>query len=492
MNSFGFGGTNAHAILDSAHSYLSCRKLKGNHNCDNGIVTKELHSTGKTSSAQQSQLFVYSSHEESGVARAMESHLQYLRSRTDDYTTMADYSYTLFCRRSKLEWKVFVVAQSKAELSRKLEDVKALRLTRSALDKEPRVALVFCGQGAQWHAMGRELLQYPVFRDTVAVASRFIQDTLSSDFDLSEELTKDKESSRIDLSEVAQPATTVLQLALVNLLRSSKISPAAVVGHSSGEIAAAYAIGALTLQDACKIAFYRGQCAASLKRVTPHLEGRMLAVALSAEAAQKYMTQVKTGTLVVACHNSDSNVTLSGDKLAIEEMSEILRAAQIQKKLLPVTTAYHSPHMLAVESQYRNAISGISPLIPPIDGPQMYSSVSGSVVNAEDLDAKYWARNLVSPVLFDVAMGALIANHMPHITMEVGPTAALRLPIQQTVASSGCEKQVQIYLSLLERGKGADMTMLETMGELWIRGCQVDMSWSFLRYVIRNWININS
>ncbi|KAF3765254.1 hypothetical protein M406DRAFT_42237 [Cryphonectria parasitica EP155] len=478
VNCFGFGGTNAHIILDDAGTYLSQRALPGNHR---SVPTTEGSSTvnRKQKTFASTQLCLISSHEKNGIAKITEGHAPFIASHAEDASILADYAYTL-SRRSTLEYRTFVVAQSAQRLAARLSDPEAYKIQRFAADNtgKPKFAMVFCGQGAQWHAMGRELMEFEPFCNSLVGASKYLSKIVGSDFDLLRELQQDDPAlSRIHEPKFAQPATTAVQVALVDLLRASKICPEAVVGHSSGEIAAAYAAGYLAREDAWLIAFRRGQYANSIVHRHTAIKGQMIAVGLSAAEARKYVKAVAPGSVVIACENSPASVTLSGDEEQILHIADMLAADHVWYTVLAVTTAYHSHHMRLVEEEYKQSLQGITPLTSN-QGPKMFSSVTGEIVDGALLDASYWSANLVSPVLYNQAFSAMYKAVKPKFVIEVSPSVTLNRPIREIVSAIDSRKSKEFCcIPLLKYNHQASVTMLEALGEIWSRGVPLELSW---------------
>lgn len=484
VNCFGFGGTNAHVILDDAWTYMAQRAINGS--CRTvpmlGIDENDLpvtRSQWKTTYAKN-QLFTISSHEKDGITRITEGHHPYISKNAAKNHLLNDYAYTL-SRRSALEYKTFVVAKDPAELAAKLAKHADLPIHRFIADDAgtPQLALVFCGQGAQWHAMGRELMEYEPYSNSIVAASKYLSKTVGSDFDLLHELSHaDSALSRIDEPKFAQPATTAIQVALVDLLRAANIHTQAVVGHSSGEIAAAYAASFITREDAWLIAFKRGEHATSIERLFPGLKGRMMAVGLSPAEARRYIAKLRRQTVVVACENSPISVTLSGDEAQILELAEMFYSDRVFYRLLAVKTAYHSNHMCHVEARYRDSITDIKPTSNE-GGPLMFSSVTGQVISGSSLDATYWAQNLVSPVLFNAAFTAMHKAIKPKLVIEVSPAVVLNRPIQEIMAALHPKKNKSLpCITMLKRNTHASVTTLEALGEIWARGVPAKLQWT--------------
>ncbi|KAI4863957.1 putative polyketide synthase [Hypoxylon rubiginosum] len=503
INSFGFGGTNAHVILDDAYHYLKTRALKASH-CtsilpqlpehgfvpevetpgSSGYVSAESDEFfGDGTGKNQYRIFAWSTHEEGIAKDSAAAYASELRTRKDvvESRFLADLSYTLCQRRSRMALKFFIVANSLNDLATKLENTRQKPI-RSNARQAPHVAFVFTGQGAQWWGMGRELLQtYPVYKKSIISAEQTLK-SLGCSWSLTEELTKDKGASRVSEAEISQPVCTVVQLALVNLLADWGVIPQKVIGHSSGEIAAAYAAGKLTFNSAVKVAFYRGIVSSQV-----HQTGAMLACGLSKEAAEEQFAHLdpSLGKIVVACINSPSNVTISGDVAAIEELERILQSEKIFARQLKVQTAYHSHHMLEVADEYLQLLADLeAPIGSSHFSSEMVSTVTCTSVAGMNLDAKYWVDNMLSPVRFSEGLQLLCSpktnsrgrskklgnTDAINVLLEVGPHSALAGPIKQILATDDLQKSSIAYHSALVRDRDACMTALEATAGLWARG----------------------
>ena len=474
-NSFGYGGTNAHAIVDDAFSYLEGRGISP---------------TPQVAPADRSgpRLFVLSSQDKEGLKRVKEGLAAYaedksaaLRSdkgKTDEF--MSQLAYTLSDRRSRLQWKTSVLASSPEELAETLNDDENPAIVAQA-SRKPRIGFVFTGQGAQWPRMGMELKTYPVFRDSIAAADRYLKEVCECPWSATEELEKSKSSSQLKLAEFSQTLCTVLQVALVDLLRTWGVLPTAVAGHSSGEIGAAYAMGALSKEDAWRVAYYRGILSTRMKTSSPDLDGSMMAVGLSPEKAEEWISQVTEGVLVVACINSPTSVTISGDTAGIEQLLGLLQDAGVFARKLQVDTAYHSHHMQTVAQDYYMLLADLVPLTPNGDC-TMHSSVEGSIIEAEQLGAVNWVRNLVSPVKFATAIydmlrpvkdGKRAEENAVDLLVEVGPHSALQGPATQTLKAHNITNIP--YQSVVSRNQDAVETALNLAGALWAQGAEVNI-----------------
>ena len=248
-----------------------------------------------------------------------------------------------------------------------------------------------------------------------------------------------------------------------------------MVGHSSGEIAAAYCTGALSRESAWKLAYYRGQ-------LRPQ-DGSMMAVGLPESAIQPYLERPSKGRVVLACVNSPRSLTLSGDSSGIDELCEIFNRDGIFARKLKIDTAYHSHHMKLVADRYLSAIRDVSPLAKKAnDNLKMFSSVTCKLVENSSMGPEYWVENLVSTVRFSEAVQALY-QYSPgkprrrqrntgfvDTWLEIGPHSAMREPVKQILARPDIA-----YASVLQRDKIATITAMEAAGHLWTLGYPVKL-----------------
>lgn len=272
----------------------------------------------------------------------------------------------------------------------------------------------------------------------------------------------------------------MIQVALIQLLKSWGVQPRAVVGHSSGEIAAAYCIGALSSESAWKLAYQRGQVSNLLKAGS----GAMMSVGLGENEAKTYLGKTAQDKVVIACINSPSSVTLSGDACALDQLDKIFTSEGIFVRKLKVEVAYHSHHMKAVADAYSESIRDVTTLLHKGDSEvNMFSSVTGGLIDTSALTPEYWVTNLISPVRFSDAVLSLstyqpgkrrrhpVTEGFVDLWIEIGPHGALATPVKQTLDNNTTD-----YLSVLQRGKNAIGTALTVAGDLWSRGYPVDLA----------------
>ncbi|KAL9103462.1 MAG: hypothetical protein Q9163_001490 [Psora crenata] len=505
VNSFGYGGTNSHCIIDDAYHYLAERGIMGRTHtvkyplvespdsvsADSGVDMEEIGDDSQNFSKSNSHppqklLFALSAPEQNALSRLGETLASYVdgidsskHARTESF--LEQLAFTLSNRRTKFQWRTVVIAEQTEDLERQLRNVaKPARAS-----KTPTMLFCFTGQGAQWYAMGRELLAHEVYKASLHNADSYLKD-IGASWSVLGELNMSQDNSRIGKPEYSQPLCTVLQVALVDLLKHWNIRPTIVTGHSSGEIAAAYAMGALSAKDSWKIAFHRGRLAGNLHVIAPQLKGGMTAVGLSEADIKPYLKKIiapYSDVLSVACINSPSNVTVSGDMARLSELETLLKADSVFVRRLAVENAYHSSHMRYLADDYLKSIEDVKPIsrTESASDVTMISSVTGKTVQREDLQPAYWVNNMVSPVQFVSAIENAIAtpkggrrkkSSAIDVVVEIGPHAALQGPIKQTLTHI---KKIEeaTYLTAIRREEPADRTALQLACALWSRGADV-------------------
>ncbi|MCJ1244041.1 hypothetical protein MMC30_001238 [Trapelia coarctata] len=485
---YGYGGSNSHVVIDDADGYLAFRGLKGSYRTTLSIpasVSLTNEPPASFTEDKRARVFVLSAFDDASgkvQAKRLASYLSERKS-LNNKNLLNDLAFTLAQRRSILPYKAAVLASSASQLIDVVagEDIKYSKST-----KTPSLGFVFTGQGAQWHAMGRELVsEYPVFRSSLVTASKYLK-MFGASWSLLDELSKTAEESQIGLSYLSQPLCTAIQIALVDLLASWGVTPTSVTGHSSGEIAAAYAAGALSQESALAIAYYRGLAAPAIKEKYPQRKGSMLAVGLSKEETQGLISNLTSGKVVVACINSPSSVTVSGDDSAVNELLEILQIQKIFARKLSVEVAYHSHHMDCVGDDYLDALQRIR-----IQGPkkaEFYSSVTGERMDFCELGPSYWVTNMLCPVEFSDSLRNLCLDLSDErrerglksavdILIELGPHSALAGPIKQILQADPTLRTSSVrYFSALTRNKNAVETSLQLVAQLFKSGYPIEFN----------------
>ncbi|NJM74768.1 MAG: type I polyketide synthase, partial [Acaryochloridaceae cyanobacterium RU_4_10] len=346
VSSFGFGGTNAHIILEAAPQAIESFQPKKNP-------------------IEPVCLLPLSAKSPEALSALVQSYHRFLsETETEPTLSLQDLCYTASLRRTHHEYRLTLAFRDRAELIQLLAttqqgETSAQISTGPRLrNRRPKLVFVFPGQGPQWWAMGRELWEHePVFRVVLEQCDRLLQ--LHANWSVLEELLAEESQSRLGETEIAQPALFSIQIALVALWRNWGIEPNAVVGHSLGEIAAAYVAGVLSLEDAIQVVYHRSR----LMQQGTGL-GKMAAVELSQSEADLLLAGY-TDRLAIAGINSSTSVVLSGEAEALEEVMKLLQAKEVFAKLLPVNYAFHSPQMEPFQDDSPNLFRAFIPNLPP-------------------------------------------------------------------------------------------------------------------------------
>lgn len=529
VNNFGYGGTNAHCILERyappvllnghnseasplcsynsehtgssrIHDPQKTKSILPNTSLDysngeacNGDTNHQQHSNHRFLSHSQglkigeaasrdndfSRLFVLTARNKSSLHTASLNLARWLSGRSLEREALADLAYTLCSRRSQLPWRRAISAANSIELEQALgQDFAPVKSTTSLAKN----IFVFTGQGSQYHSMGRELIRTESkFKDSLDISDLILK-SLGASWSLLEELQLEKNVSRINQSTFAQPCVTALQIALVELLGSVGIRPDTVIGHSSGEIAAAYAAGALSHKEALKVSYRRGRIS-DISGCLSTSKGAMLAVSLGEDAANQMCSSVELGEVKVACINSPSSTTLSGDESGILQLQKALDDRSVFNRRLNVDLAYHSHHMKEPGAEYGSFLKDLVHSTP-MSSVHFISSVTGEL-KGDDFGPTYWVQNLVSRVNFSAALKTYSRMHdlrphdnflaANHNIIEIGPHSSLSTPIRQNVTGNQLGGFKSTYHPSLVRGLDAVKAFLDLVGTCFMAGQPVDL-----------------
>jgi len=456
VSNYGFGGTNAHVVLAKPPPPPASR--------DNAEEDRD----------PKRRLFVVSAADKESLKTRIQDFGVYFEQHPEVFenSLFGNFCYSTGNKMSQLPYRVAVAATSLDELGIRLAQLK---VNPARVLGTPKISWVFTGQGAQWAQMGIPLMEeYPVFASAMNLADECLRD-LGADFFLLEMLQKEAAESEINSPHLSQPACTALQIALTDLLRSWGIQPDSVVGHSSGEIGAAYAAGIYNLEAAMALAYRRGQMTSLLKNAYPDLHGTMMAVGASPEEV-KPMLKVLKAYATIACVNSPSSVTVSGDVDAITELEVALNEKKLFNRRLKIDVAYHSDHMKNVAEAYLNAIEAIKPATTGTA--TFFSSVTGEIAEPADLGPAYWVQNLTSTVLFANALGKMCADDesRPNMLMELGPHSALKGPILDTLKGVGPSASKIGYAPTVVRNVEPSQSVLDAAGAAYVRGAVLNIN----------------
>ncbi|MCV7423896.1 type I polyketide synthase [Mycobacterium yunnanensis] len=447
VNSFGFGGTNAHVVLAEPPA---------------APVNADEAETARVS-APLTILPISARSEEALVATARQ-----LADHLGDHpeVTLDDLAYTLGRRRAHLNHRHTLIADGIADAGHQLQalaDGGQIAAGRTN-PVTPKLAFVCTGMGPQWWGMCRGLLGvFPVFTESIERTDREL--SRYTDWSLLEELRRDEATSRLGETDVAQPANFAIQIALAAQLEAFGVRPDAVVGHSAGEVAAHYLAGLLDFSDAVRVIFHRSR----LQQRTSGM-GRMLAVGLDAEALMGVLDEPTRDEfhrrVSIAAINSPSSVTIAGDAEVLDDVARQLDDAQVFNRSLAVKVPYHTHYMDLVKDDLFAAFEGLAskPATTPL-----YSTVTGERLDGYAAGAAYWWQNTRATVMFEPAMRRLLDDGYTHF-VELGPHPVLAASIFET---AGTEKA--LVLATQRRNDDDARTLLNCVGALHCNGH--DVAW---------------
>nr|WP_116210513.1 type I polyketide synthase [Streptomyces olivoreticuli] len=438
VSSFGISGTNAHIILEQPPLDEAA----------------EADRDGEPSTALP---WLLSGKSESAL-RAQAAHLlAYVQERPE--LSAADVGLSLATTRAAFERRAAVVAEDRAGF---LDGLAALAEGRgttglaegAVVHTADRPVLVFPGQGSQWVGMAAGLLDAsPVFAERVAQCEAALAPYV--DWSLTDVLRGAALLERVD---VVQPALFAVMVSLAELWRSYGVEPAAVIGHSQGEIAAACVAGALSLDDAAKVVALRSKALLALSG-----QGGMVSVSLPVGEVEALLND----RLSVAAVNGPSAVVVSGDAEALDELLAACETNEIRARRIPVDYASHSAHVERIEGELLEILKGIEPRSSSVP---FYSTVSAELIDTSVMDAGYWYRNLRQTVRFDETVRALLADGVG-IFVETSAHPVLTVGIQQTAEAVGTPAAA---IGSLRRDEGGLDRFLTSLAEAHTAGVRIN------------------
>jgi acyl transferase domain-containing protein len=446
VSSFGFGGSNAHVVLEEAPS----------------PTPVALRSAGGTA-----RLLTISAASEGALAELAADYAERLQVASDEQLDAT--CWTAATRRAHLAHRLAVLGRDLPTLLAGLRSVArgtpdaAVAIGRSRPRHERGVAFVFSGQGGQWSGMARALLRRSAFVDAIAEVDALLETELG--WSVVRALDgKDSDRCLADTA-VAQPALFAVQIALARLWASWGVTPKAIVGHSVGEIAGACVAGVLTLADAAHLVAERSRLMQPARD-----QGSMLAADLAPEAARRYV-ESSDGRLAVAAFNAPERTVLAGERDAIESLRSLLDREGITHQLLRVGYAFHSSQMDPFVEPLERALGEVTFRAPEIP---LVSTMTGDRVATNEMGAAYWGRQLRAPVRFADAVGRLLEDGFDTF-VEIGPHAVLA----SCVAECGARRDREVsVLPSMRREVEDEETILRSLGALYVNGH--DVRWEAL------------
>ncbi|WP_114752540.1 non-ribosomal peptide synthetase/type I polyketide synthase [Pleomorphovibrio marinus] len=457
VNSFGFGGTNAHVILEEPPQ-----------------VEKP-----EEPLSSQTEFLSISARAPGALADYVAGYKQRLK---EGFTnTLRNLCNAAANRQSHYEYRMAVLGNNLEEMVGGLqafqhkEERADVIVGKAKPASSIRLAFAFSGMGPQWWAMGRELFaSEPAYRDTLTKCDHILRPIAG--WSLIDELNKEEHDSRIAQAELAHVANFAVQVALTALWEAWGVKPDVVFGHSSGEIAASYVAGALSLEDALFLAYHRGRLQHTMAGF-----GGMLAAAVSEQEAQSLM-KGKEDKVSLAAVNSKNSVTLSGDISLLKHIAKKLEQENRFCRILQVDVPYHAPQMKHIQEELLDVLREIKPKAASIP---VVSSVRGSYIRGEEFNREYWWQNVRKPVRFDKAVKVLLEEDYT-VFLEIGPHPVLATYLMECLSDHN--SQASILPSLRRKEKERRM-MLRSLAQLYVQGYPVN--WQGL-YPGRNYVPLPS
>lgn len=451
VNSFGFGGTNAHLVL-------------AGNNCNN-------NSNGQKHAIIDSKrefpyLLPITARSEYSLNEMVKRYLDFLQNHND--CSMEDLCYSTSLKRAHHDLRLAISFRTKQDLCQKLNNYLADEdrpgIVKSIVNTQlsDKIVFVYTGMGPIWWGMGRQLLQTNrVFKEVIDECDHV---TLSyAGWSLLDELSAPESKSKLGQTMYAQPANFALQAGLTKVWKSLGIVPDAVIGHSTGEIGSFYASGIFSLEDALKLSIERGKW----QQESANKNGAMLAVGLFEQEALEAISEVKDDVSIAAI-NSPKSVTLSGTDKVLDKIRIELESKEIFARFLRVNIAYHSCHMDPILEGFSKTLVFLKPKKPSIS---IYSTVTGKLINEIDSIVDYWRRNVRHEVRFgDAIQEALDAGYRTFL--EIGPHPVLKTSIRECLSSKDIDGKT---LSSIRRKEDELIAMISTFSELYTSGYPVDL-----------------
>ncbi|WUI01409.1 SDR family NAD(P)-dependent oxidoreductase [Spirillospora sp. NBC_00431] len=442
VSSFGISGTNAHVVIEEAPPTADAPSRPSPERGPFPIMLSARSAEGLR-----------------GQAARLAGHL---RERPD--TDPLDLAFSLAATRASLEHRAVVVAATGREIQRDCESLaagSAVNAVTGVADLEEQPVWVFPGQGSQWPGMGVELMATcPVFAEHMNACQTALAPHVP--WTLHDVL----HNGDLEPVDTIQPVLWAIMVSLARTWQSFGITPAAVIGHSQGEIAAAHIAGALTLDDAAKVVALRSQALRTIAGT-----GAMASIPQPAGQVTE-LIRPWNRRLNIAAINGPTTTVVSGDTQAIEELLALPRDHQPHPKRIPVDYASHSPHIDAITQHITTTLQDITPQPATIP---FISSVTGQPTPGDELDAQYWANNLRHPVHFTNAITTAL-NNGTRTFIETSPHPTLTTGIEQTAEHADLAVAA---IGTLRRDNGGMEQMLTSIARAWVRGQPVDWSGVF-------------
>ncbi|MFZ1387986.1 MAG: SDR family NAD(P)-dependent oxidoreductase [Thiolinea sp.] len=453
VNSFGFGGANAHVLIESYRPALE----QASDNAKPANNLPPLLLSARSDAALQAMA------------------AQYAELLADETISYQDLAWNLAQHRAHLPQGLAVTANSRAEALHTLQQYAEGKKNLEALvdgrllEKDTPLTLVFSGNGSQWQGMGLVLFEHdPIFRAAIEEVEQLLNPYV--DYSLVAEFKANTEQSRLHLTEIAQPLLFALQVGLVRVIQAQGIKIHSTLGHSVGEVAAAWAAGALSLEQAVRVIYERSHAQGKTRG-----QGRMAAASLGLAAMQAKLNALDLQERVeIAGSNSPNGVTLSASLADLEVLKAVFEQDKVFFRILDLDYAFHSHWMDSTQADLLTALGDLQPLNAD-SGIQFVSTVYGRVMAGSELSADYWWQNIRQPVDFEAGMNVLL-DQGAKVFLEIGPHPILRSYINECMAAKAVEGT---SLASDQRHAETAYTAKRAAYRAWLAGCTIDLQKRF-------------
>ena len=444
VNSFGFGGANAHVVLTSPP------ELAANENKSVGSGPLPLPISARSEGALRA------------TAQALSERLG------DSDAPLYDLAWSAWRHREQHERGALLWCEQPEQAAALLAEFAANGEAEGVFQGE-RLApalgpvFVYSGNGCQWEGMGQRLLdESPIFYEAVREVDGLF--TQLGDFSLLDEIEGLNGEGRLTRTEVAQPLLFAIQVGITRILQAEGVAPVAVLGHSVGEVAAAWACGALSLTDAVEVIYQR-----SAQQGKTAGTGQMTAVALSVEALESLLLTHGLDQLAIAGVNSPCGLTVAGPVAQLDALEVVLAAQGTRFKRLDLDYAFHSPAMDVIEQGVRDALAGVSARTGAVP---FISTVTGGPLAGDSLDAEYWWHNIRQPVLFHAAVSHLAAQGN-NVFVEIGGHPVLSGYVNEVLRE---QERPGLVIATLQRDQDSATLLQQSVAKVLLSGLEVDLA----------------
>ena len=453
ISSFGFGGTNAHVVVEEAITPVP---------------------TTETRSERPLQILTLSAKSDRALTQLAQRYGNFLESQPE--VPLTDICYTANTGRAHFERRLSAIASSKNELQQSLlafaRGEETARVTTSCLSagNSSQIAFLFTGQGSQYLGIGRELYEtQPIFRRALDRCADILEPYLNKPLleviypsfeGRGQRAEIENQQSTIDQTQYTQPAIFAIEYALAQLWQSWGIKPSLVMGHSVGEYVAACVAGVFSLEDGLKLIAERGRLMQSLSQ-----DGAMVSLLAEPERVLKAIAPYKD--VAIAAYNGANSIVISGKTETVREVALKLESQGTKAKFLQVSHGFHSPLMQPILTDFARVAREVNYSLPQIP---FISNVTGKLATDEVTTAEYWCDHILQPVRFALGMNTL-SQQQPQILLEIGAKPILLGMARFCLSGKDTD---YTFVPSLRPSKTDWQQLLESLGELYLQGIEID------------------